>query len=315
MDYETIENYDDRSWICIRVSADRAHLDTVSAIMSMVDNALMIEDFSDVEKDLDGVYGDLIDEELLQKDRTTAAVSVFVPEEKSPAEAEFFIRARLSESGVDAEITCSGVSEEDWADSWKKYYKPIKTGNRLVIVPVWETYTPAEGEVTVLMDPGMAFGTGTHETTRLCAALLESYVTPGCTVLDVGCGSGILAISAAKLGAGDCFACDIDSVAVRIAKENCELNGTGNVTCAVSDLLAGVPDRKYDVCVANIVADVIIRMAPDIGRFMKEDGVLIVSGIIEERADEVLSVLAQNGLSVVNGKRENGWYAGVVARG
>lgn len=315
MDYETIENYDDRNWICIRVSADRVHLDTISAIMSMVDNALMIEDFSDVEKDLDGVYGDLIDEELLARDRTTAAVSVFVPEEKSPREAEFFIRARLAESGIDAEITCSGVSEEDWADSWKKYYKPIKTGRRLVIVPVWETYAPAEGEVTVLMDPGMAFGTGTHETTRLCASLLESYVQPGCTVLDVGCGSGILAICASKLGASSCFACDIDPVAVRIAKENCGLNQTENVTCAVSDLLADVPDQRYDICVANIVADVIIRMAPDIGRFMKDDGVLIVSGIIEERADEVLSVLEQNGLHVANGKRENGWYAGVVTRG
>lgn len=314
MDYETIENYDDRNWICIRVSADRQHLETLSAIMSMVDNALMIEDFSDVEQELDGVYGDLIDEELLAKDRTTAAVSVFVPEEKSPKEAEFFIRARLLESGIDAEITCSGVSEEDWADSWKKYYKPIKTGNRLVIVPVWETYTPAEGEVTVLMDPGMAFGTGTHETTRLCASLLEGYVQPGCTVLDVGCGSGILAISAAKLGAAAAFACDIDPVAVRIAKENCALNHTENVTCAVSDLLAGVPDQRYDICVANIVADVIIRMAPDISRFMKDGGVLIVSGIIEERADEVLSVLEKNGLAVTNGKRENGWYAGVVTR-
>ncbi len=314
MDYETIENYDDKSWICIRVSADRVHLDTVSAIMSMVDNALMIEDYSDVEKDLDGVYGDLIDEELLARDRTVAAVSVFVPEEKNPKEAEFFIRARLTEAGVDAEITTSGVSEEDWADSWKKYYKPIKTGKRLVIVPVWETYEPAEGEITVMMDPGMAFGTGTHETTRLCAALLESYVRPGCTVLDVGCGSGILAISASKLGAERCFACDIDPVAVRIARENCEANETGNVECQVSDLLRDVPSEKYDVCVANIVADVIIRMAPDIGAFMKEDGVLIVSGIIEERAEEVLSVLSENGYRVTDGKRENGWYAGVVTR-
>ena len=137
----------------------------------------------------------------------------------------------------------------------------------------------------------------------------------GVEVLDMGCGSGILAICASKLGAGECFACDIDPIAVRIAADNCEVNGTQNITCAESDLLKGVPAEKYDVCVANIVADVIIRMAPDIGRFMKEDGVLIVSGIIEERADEVLSVLAQNGLSVVNGKRENGWYAGVVARG
>ncbi len=314
MEYGMIENYDDKSWICIRAEADREHLDILSAVMSMVDNALMIEDFSDVEKELDGVYGDLIDEELLSKDRTKAAVSVFVPEEKNPKEAEFFVRARLAECGIDAEITCSGVSEEDWADSWKKYYKPIKTGKRLVIVPVWETYDPTEEEVTVLMDPGMAFGTGTHETTRLCATLLESYVTDGCTVLDVGCGSGILAISACKLGAAEAYACDIDPVAVRIAKENCALNHTENVTCAVSDLLKDAPAVQYDVCVANIVADVIIRMAPDIGTFMKDGGVLIVSGIIEERAEEVLSVLRKNGLSVIDSRRENGWYAGVVKK-
>ncbi|MGM9653363.1 MAG: 50S ribosomal protein L11 methyltransferase [Eubacteriales bacterium] len=303
---------DDKKWICIRVSAAREHLETVAAIMSMIDNALMIEDFSDVEQELDGVYGDLIDEELLKKDRTTAAVSVFVPEEKSPREAQLYVRARLDECGIDAEMTCSGVSEEDWADSWKKYYKPIRTGKRLVIVPVWETYAKQPGEVTVLMDPGMAFGTGTHETTRLCASLLEAYVTPGCRVLDVGCGSGILAICASKLGAGECFACDIDPAAVRIAAENAALNRTDNVTCAVSDLLAGVPQERFDVCVANIVADVIIRMAPDIGRYMKDDGVLIVSGIIEERADEVCAVLAENGFAVVDSRRENGWYAGVV---
>lgn len=304
----------DKNWICIRVSAAREHLDTLTAIMSMIDNALMIEDFSDVEQELDGVYGDLIDEELLAKDRTTAAVSVFVPEEKSPREAELYVRARVEESGIEAEITCSGVSEEDWADSWKKYYKPIKTGRRLVIVPMWEKYDAQPGELTVLMDPGMAFGTGTHETTRLCAALLEDAVKPGCRVLDVGCGSGILAICAAKLGAAECFACDIDPVAVRIAAENAEVNHTPNVTCAVSDLLKNVPAEKYDVCVANIVADVIIRMAPDIGAFMKDDGVLIVSGIIEERADEVVDVLSANGFAVTDCRRENGWCAGVVVK-
>ena len=301
-------------WIQIKASAENKYLDDICAVMSMVDAALMIEDYSDVERDLDGVYGDLIDEELLARDRTTVAFSVYIPEIKNPAESEGFIRERLAALGVPATVEIIGVHESDWADSWKKYYKPIKTGNRLVIVPVWETYAPAPEEITVLMDPGMAFGTGTHETTRLCAELLENYVKDGSTVLDVGCGSGILAICASKLGASECFACDIDPVAVRIAGENAQVNGTANVTCAVSDLLKDVPDKKYDVCVANIVADVIIRMAPDIGAYMAEDGVLIVSGIIEERAEEVVSVLSENGFTVEDFRRENGWYAGVVRK-
>ena len=166
------------------------------------------------------------------------------------------------------------------------------------------------------MDPGMAFGTGTHETTRLCAGLLEKYVTPDCSMLDVGCGSGILAVCAAKLGAGKCFACDIDPDAVRVAKKNTELNSTPGVECAVSDLLAQVKktDGGYDVVAANIVADVIIRLAPDVGDYMAQDGVLIVSGIIEERAAETVSALAAAGFEVESDMRENGWYAAAVRR-
>ncbi|MBQ7922423.1 MAG: 50S ribosomal protein L11 methyltransferase [Clostridia bacterium] len=300
------------SWIQIRVKCSVTDLDTVSGIMSMVDNGLMIEDYSDVDQELDGVYGDLIDESIIEADRTVAYVSVFIPEIKSPAESVVFIRSRLKELAIDAEVTQIGVSEEDWADSWKKYYKPIKTGKQLVIVPVWEEYTPAEGEITVLMDPGMAFGTGTHETTRLCAAMLEKYTKPGCKVLDVGCGSGILAICASKLGAAECFACDIDPQAVKVAVENTELNHTANVKCAVSDLLKQVEGSGYDVVVANIVADIIIRLSPDVGAYMAKDGVCIVSGIIEERAEEVVEALHANGFEICDESRENGWYCACV---
>ncbi len=297
-------------WIQIIVKTPVEYTDTVSAVMSMISNSLMIEDYSDVEQELDGVYGDLIDEELLAKDRTVSSVSAFVSGEKNPAEQVSFINDRLAASGIPFETELSGVSEEDWADSWKQYYKPIKTGNRIVIVPAWEEYTKKDGEITVLMDPGMAFGTGTHETTRLCAALLEKYVTEGCKMLDVGCGSGILAICASKLGAGECFACDIDPVSVRIARENAEINKTANVKCAVSDLLKSVEfvDGGYDVCAANIVADVIIRLAPDIGAFLSPDAVLIVSGIIAERAEETVAALNGAGFEVFDEMRENGWY-------
>lgn len=312
---------DNKSWVQLKVSCDSADIDTVSGVMSMVDNGLMIEDFSDVDQILDGVYGDLIDESILNADRNHAAVSVFIPTIKSPAESELFIRGRLDQLGIKYELTREGVSEEDWADSWKQYYKPIKTGKRLVIVPVWEDYTPSADEIIVLMDPGMAFGTGTHETTRLCAGFVEKYTDEfrsrgGCTVLDVGCGSGILAIAAAKVGADRCFACDIDPVAVRVARENTELNNTPNVECEVSDLLRQVPkiDGGYNVIVANIVADVIIRLAPDVGEYLAPDGVFIVSGIIEERADEVKGALSDAGYTIVDDRRENGWYAAAVCR-
>lgn len=303
-------------WIQIKATADCKYLDDMSAVMSMVDNSLMIEDYSDVVKELDGVYGDLIDEELLQKDRTISSVSVFIPEIKNPAESVGFITSRFETLSIPAKVECTGVSEEDWADSWKKYYKPIKTGEKLVIVPLWEKYEAGEDEIVVLMDPGMAFGTGTHETTRLCAALLEKYLKRGDKMLDVGCGSGILAICASKLGAASCFACDIDPNAVRVAKENVEINKTENVTVAVSDLLAGTDriDGGYDICCANIVADVIIRMAPAIGDYISDDGVLIVSGIITERADETVSALSDSGWKLVDERRENGWFAGVLKK-
>lgn len=303
-------------WIQIKVTVKQEYLNDLCAVMSMVDNSLMVEDYSDVQQELDGVYGDLIDQELLERDRTIAAVSVFIPMEKSPAESEGFIRERLSVLDIPAEIECIGVHEEDWANSWKQYYKPIKTGEKLVIVPEWETYDPASGEIVVLMDPGMAFGTGTHETTRLCAMLLEKYVRPGDRMLDVGCGSGIVAICAAKLGAGSCFACDIDPVAVRIAGENAALNQTAQVETGVSDLLAQAKKAPggYHVCCANIVADVIIRLSPDIGGFMEPDGVLIVSGIITERAEETVSALKAAGWHLIDERRENGWFAGALKR-
>lgn len=303
-------------WTQIKVTSKVESLDDVTAVMSMVTNSLMIEDYSDAERELDGVYGDLIDEELLKKDKTVASVSAFIPADMSSADQVSFIKERLSAIGVDFELELDGVSEEDWADSWKQYYKPIKTGKKIVIVPVWEKYEPKDGEITVLMDPGMAFGTGTHETTRLCASLLEKYVKPGDRMLDVGCGSGILAICAAKLGAAECFACDIDPVSVRIAKENAELNGTPNVVCEESDLLKSVvaPVGGFDVCTANIVADVIIRLAPDVGEYLAEDGVLIVSGIIVERRDEVVSALKGEGFEIVDDATENGWYCAAVRK-
>ena len=210
----------------------------------------------------------------------------------------------------------NGVNEEDWATSWKAYYKPVHIGEKMVIVPMWEKYEKKDHEIIVRMDPGMAFGTGTHETTRLVVGLLEKYTTKGCRMLDVGTGSGILAICAAKLGAGECKAYDIDPVAVRVAKENVKDNNCDNIECDTSDLLYGVDlsGGQYDLVCANIVADIIIRMTPDIGRYMKDDAILIASGIITERADEVVDAVVAHGLRIKERLTANGWCALVIEK-
>ena len=306
-DYVCGDYGEESVWTQIRVTVKLEQLDALTAIMSMVSNNLQIEDYSDI--DLKTCYGDLIDESILNADKTIASVSVYLPAEKSVPEAIAFLKERFESVGLaDAKLETVGVNEEDWANSWKAYYKPIKIGSKLVIVPAWEKYQPAEGELIVRMDPGMAFGTGTHETTRLVIQLLEKYTSPGCRMLDVGTGSGILAICASKLGAGECFAYDIDPMAVRVANENIKDSGLSNITCQVSDLLRQVDaTRPYDLICANIVADIIIRMTPDVGRLMHENTVLLASGIISERSEDVIECFQQHGFRVVEKLVDNGW--------
>ncbi len=303
-----------KDWTQVKVTVALEKLDTLTAIMSMLNNNLMIEDFSDI--DLKTCYGDLIDESILNADKTVAAVSLFLPADRPFTDAVAFIRERMAADGFEGKVEVIGVNEEDWANSWKAYYKTLHIGKKMVIVPMWEDYTPAAGEIIVRMDPGMAFGTGTHETTRLVIELLEKYTQPGCRMLDVGCGSGILAICASKLGATECRAYDIDPVAVRVANENILESGQTNVTCEVSDLLKQVDlsGGQYDLICANIVADIIIRMAPDVGRYMKEDAILLASGIITERAEEVTAAIEAAGLIVADRLVDNGWCALVVKK-
>ena len=303
-----------KDWTQLKVTVPLSQLDTLVAVMSMLNNNLMIEDYSDI--DLKSCYGDLIDESILNADKTIAAVSVYLPADRPYSDAVAFLRDRMATDGIDGKIEIIGVNEEDWANSWKAYYKPLHIGKRMVIVPAWEQYTPEAHEIIVRMDPGMAFGTGTHETTRLVIELLERLVRPDMRVLDVGCGSGILAICAAKLGAGLCRAYDIDPVAVRVARENIKDSGEQNVTCDVSDLLRGVDlsDGPYDLICANIVADIIIRMAPDVARYMKDDAVLLASGIITERAEEVIGALEAQNLVIARRCDDNGWCALVVKK-
>ncbi len=209
------------------------------------------------------------------------------------------------------------VHEEDWSSAWKQFFHPVKIGERVVIKPSWEDYQPAEGEIIIELDPGMAFGTGTHHTTQLCIQCLEEILSPGCTVFDIGTGSGILAIAAAKLGAKDVRAVDLDPVAVKIAGENVCLNGVQEqVTLSEGDLLTGIAGTdKADLIVANIIADVIIRMAPDLPTRLKDEGAVIASGIITTRLSDVIAALGQVGLEVEKIVEEGTWAAVIARRG
>ena len=299
------------SWTKITVTGNIKDLDGIVAVMSMLDNGLMIEDYSDFS--LNGMYGELVDESILNADRSVVRVSLFVPEERNPLEYREFLQTRLPALGIEGEISLEGMNEDDWAESWKQYYKPVPLG-KVTIVPAWEKYEAKDGEVIIRMDPGMAFGTGTHETTRLVIRLMQDEPLDDKRVLDVGTGSGILSICASKLGARSCNAYDIDPMAVKVARENCIADGCDNITVGVSDLLRGVDlsGGKYDFCVANIVADIIIRMLPDVRAYVKEGAPLILSGIIGERADEVREAVIKTGFTVEKEIKENDWVGMLV---
>ena len=312
-DYTCEDWGEQNEWIQIKVTVSLDKLDDTVAVMNMVSNYLQIEDYSDI--DLKTCYGDLIDESILNADKTVASVLVYLSADGGVADTLTFLKGRFADLSIDANVTVSGVNEEDWANSWKEYYKPIKIGEKIVIVPAWEKYTQQEGEIIVRMDPGMAFGTGTHETTRLVIKLLEKYIKNGMRVADVGCGSGILAICASKLGAAECKAYDIDPVAVKVANENIKDSGLTNVSCEVSDLLRQVDkSQPYDVICANIVADIIIRMMPDVGALMNENSVILASGIIVERSQDVISAFDEHGFKVAERIDENGWCALAVMK-
>ena len=233
---------------------------------------------------------------------------------------ESFQTLREMDVGIDLgslEIEVRTVDEEDWANSWKAYYKPIKVGEKLLIRPAWETEFDAEGRTVVSVDPGMAFGTGTHPTTRMCMELMENRVKSGSSMLDLGCGSGILSVTALLLGAQSAIAVDIDPVAQKVTMENAALNDISKDTYEVliGNLLADaalvekIAQITYDTVCANIVASVIIALAPLIPRFLKKNGTFITSGIILERLDEVESALHTHGLETEKRITSEGWAA------
>lgn len=304
-------------WTQIKVSGNIKDKDEICAIMTMVDQGLMIEDYSDVLEGLNAMYGELLDESIINADKEKVAVSIFVSEEKNYAECVTFLRDRFSLLGLDVTVDVIGVDEDDWADAWKQYYKPVKCGKNIVIVPLWEKYDAKDTDVIIKMDPGMAFGTGTHETTRLCLSLMEKYLKKDMTVLDMGTGSGILAIYAAKMGAEKIDAYDIDPVAVKVAKENFVENSVQDkIFCKVSDLMqnADKTREKYDFVCANIVADIVIRLSECMGDYVKKNGLCAVSGIIEPQAERVKNAVCQKGFVLIDELKENDWCAFVFKK-
>lgn len=297
-------------WTEVKIIVNADDVDKAGDIASMVvPYGIYIEDYRDLEQQAwEIAHINLIDEELLKKDRTKALVHVYISPEENPLEAVAFLRERYSAEGIESEIVLNECKNEDWENNWKQYFHPIPVGEKLLIRPLWEDEYEAGDRKVLNIEPGLAFGTGTHETTRLCLQTLEKHVTDGTTVLDIGCGSGILSIAALLLGAEKAVGVDIDALAVKTAIENGEVNGfkepeytilQGNLTDKVSG--------KFDVVVANIVADVIILFCKDVASFMKDDAVFITSGIIDTREQDVIDAFDKYGFEIEKRNTESGW--------
>ncbi|MFZ5965578.1 MAG: 50S ribosomal protein L11 methyltransferase [Bacillota bacterium] len=304
-------------WIEVKIKTTTEAVEAVSGILYDVGvGGVVIEDPNDLvftEKD----FGDwdYVDESVLESEFEGAIVKGYLPESEDLIDKIELIRQNVEkiplynlDKGL-GEVTTCEVYEEDWANAWKKYYKPKKVGERIVIKPTWEEYLPQENEIIIEMDPGMAFGTGTHETTMMCVQNLEKYVKEDSVIFDIGCGSGILSVTAAKLGAKRVIGVDLDEVAVKVSKNNAAENHVDDVVEILHGNLMDTISEKADVIVANIIADVIIGLSSEIGGFMKADGVFIASGIILEKVDEVVEALDENGLFVQHVEKMGEWAA------
>lgn len=266
--------------------------------------SLNIEDPKDIEEHQSEVRWDYIDEEILNRDKNKAFVKVYIEEDD---EAERIV-SEGKEQGFD--ISLVKLKAEDWENGWKKYYSAFNITDDLVIVPAWEDYDKKADEKIITLDSGMAFGTGTHETTKMCVSFIKDVVSNNTKrVLDIGCGSGILSIAASRYGAEDILAVDIDELAVKIAKENVFLNDLDdNITVIKGDLTKNV-EGKFDLIIANIVADIIKELIPDIRKYLNENGKFIISGIIKEREEEVYNFAKEHGFNIEKVSSNGGWSA------
>ena len=264
----------------------------------------------------DELYWDYIDEKLLENDtEETKIMAYFSEEETNLPEKIAVIKEKirnLTEFGLSigsGTVELSNVNQEDWESAWKQYFKPVHVTDRIVVKPEWEEYSPQEGEIVIEIDPGMAFGTGTHETTSMCINQIEKNLKEGDRVIDIGSGSGILSMAAVLLGAEKATGVDLDPVAVRVALENVELNNLQDKIDILHGNLTDVIREKADIVVANIMADIILMLLEDVREFIKDDGLFISSGIIQEKRAAVEARLLEKNFSIVEVETKGEWCA------
>ena len=300
--------------VCIDTPADE--LDArCEALAALGADGFVIESEEDFRSFLENnrQYWDYVDRELEDRFAGLSRIKTYLADDEAGRAVLAAIRGKY-------EAVISFVEDSDWENNWREYYRPIDTGEKLVVVPAWES-APESGRTPLRLDPGLIFGTGSHPTTRMCLAALERFAAPGKTVLDLGCGSGILGIGALVLGCRYCLGCDVDPKAPDVAAANAALNDIGEDRFRVlaGDILTDASLRRalggeYDLVLANIVSDVIIPLSAFVGDFLAPDGVFITSGVIEGRQDEVAAALRANGLAITEHKSEEEWHCFVCKK-
>ena len=311
-------------WLEIHIDTNHAGLDTVQAMLSALDvDGVMIEDEEEFQDFLEHNHDcwDYVDEELNAYMAGRSRITFYLEAGETGFAKTAEVRIALETLKQERQdlgtllMTLEDVEDADWENNWKQYYKPMEIGERLLVIPQWEEAEPGD-RVPLYLDPGLTFGTGSHATTRLCLTALEGLVHGGERVLDLGCGSGILSVAALRLGAGSALAVDIDDKCRTAARENAGLNGIGpeRMDILVGNILTDPAAAErigggWDIVLANIVADVIIALAPRVRGLLNEGGTFLCSGIIEGRGAEVEAALTAAGLTIRQRREDNSWLA------